>query len=821
MDRLFRLTAVSLAGLLLLCAGSACVWASDELTVEAPNPFRPLPIHKESIGAKWRHNFHHVRSTWDEYFKVVPKELDGYEPTTLEKVKSNPAFYLDRKIQLDIYYGKTGAFFCPVAAPFQKDVHVNFAGWPYGAELWVKETRGNVHPLFYIDGQRKELVDKIERTPAFSPVHLWAQVRSNSDNMAWIEVLGAEIIPETALSETSLRHLELGSIELNRKRYDLAAQALESALKQQLPVQVEKLVYGMLGKAYAEQRMFALARNAVVEAVLRDERNVANLVLLARADLRLDKPAEARQAAERAVVLDPAHAVAHAELGLALALLGEVRAGYKELEVGQKLARNLLPEANRNRAVVLAREGKLELARDELKQAIITRPTDVEYKLELGDIYIALASFDLAKVEFTQARELAPQRPEPHYKVALAVMKQADALKKEGKDDAAKKLYEEALEAVKNALNRDDQFVPAFGLQAEILRALGRADEAKKVLDNGLRLRGSDPRMQELAYQQALAVADWDGMESAARAALSADANAANHRRLANVLASRPEPDAKGAAAAYEAAVRLAPQNAEDWAMLGHLYVQFLGDNSGAEAALLEAVKLDAKCGGAWYDLALARRSLGKTGEAVAAADEAAKLQPSAAALTLCALTRLDRNGEQDGAAAAELAQKALADATVDGERAKAQSVAGAALAREGKVAEALEQFGKADPSQKGRCEHELWYGQALLQNGELEAARERLQAAYDLSKAEAKTSPVASRVNAGARKAMKTLSGVAKGPAKPAPETVTTAEPEAEKKAETPVKPAATETSAKRTAPVIEEPEGGEPTPIQVPGPR
>jgi len=375
-------------------------------------------------------------------------------------------------------------------------LHANFTGWSYGAEIWVKETRGGVHPTFYIDRLNKELVDKIEALPMYTPLHVWAIVHSVGENLPAIEIMKAEVIPETALSDASLRHIEFGYIELNRRRYDLAAQALEGALKLQLPVSAEEKVYGMLGKAYYEQRLFGAARNALVNAVLRDEHNVNNLVLLARADLRLDKAKEGLEAAERAVAIDPANAAAHAELGLALALLGDPRAGYKELDVAQQLSRNLLPEANRNRAVVLAREGKLEMARDELKQAIITRPTDVEFKMELGDIYITLNSLDLAKTEFTPARELAPLRPEPYYKVAVAAKKQGDAAKKDGKEDVAKKCYEEALENAKSAISKDDQFTPAYGLEAEILRALGRAAEAKKVLDSG-GLKSEEPVAKE------------------------------------------------------------------------------------------------------------------------------------------------------------------------------------------------------------------------------------------------------------------------------------------------------------------------------------
>lgn len=474
MDKLIRMLTIGLLGLLLLSAGPRILPAAEEVAAakEAPNPFKQLPAREENIAAKGRHVLDHARDTWEGYFNIVPDELKGFEPDTLEKVKADPIFHVDRKIQCNIYMGKQGSFYRPFTSPFSKDIHANFTGWAYGAEIWNKDVRADVHPLFYIDRRSKDLVDKIAALPEYTPLHVWVIVRSASDNAAYIEVLKAEVIPESPLTEAALRHLELGAIELNKKHYDLAAQALEGALKLELAVNVEAKVYGMLGKAYYEQRLFTAARNALVEAILRNGSEVNNLLLLSRTDLRLNKAGEAREAGERLVALDPANAAGHAELGLALALKGDSRAGYKELDIAQKLAHNLLPEANRNRAVLLAREGKLEQACDELKQAIITRPTDVDFKLELGDLEIALGKLDLARTEFTQARELAPQRPETHYKLALVVKKQADAAKKEGKEDEAKKLYEEALGYAKTATSKDDQFAPAFGLEAELLRAV-------------------------------------------------------------------------------------------------------------------------------------------------------------------------------------------------------------------------------------------------------------------------------------------------------------------------------------------------------------
>src|SRR5205085_12435510 len=123
-------------------------------------------------------------------------------------------------------------------------------------------------------------------------------------------------------------------------------------------------------------------------------------------------------------------------LGLAVAMLGDTRAGLKELEFAQKLAvGNRLPEANRNRAVIALHEGKLELAKDELSQAVILRASDPVLHMELGDVLITLNQLEPAKREYGFAIGLAPARPEAYFKFARIARIQGDLLKKEGKLD--------------------------------------------------------------------------------------------------------------------------------------------------------------------------------------------------------------------------------------------------------------------------------------------------------------------------------------------------------------------------------------------------
>jgi tetratricopeptide (TPR) repeat protein len=497
--------------LALLLAASPTM-ASDDVDCALPNPFIPAQAQRESIGSKWRHGFHNVRTTWDKYFEVYPKELDGFEATTFDKVLANPTYFLDRKIRFDLCYGKSGQLYRPFTSPFHSDGYTNFSAWSYGAQLWRAEGRATIHPLFYVDKRKTALVEKLSHLPVYSPVHVWALVRSKSENLPWVEILGAEIIPESALTDDSLRHIELGVSQIAKKRYDLAAQTFEAALKQELPVRVEAEVYPQLGRAYFDLRLYNRARHALVNAVLRNEKDVASLILLAKTDLQLSRCDEAREAAQAALKHEPSNPRARAELGLALAMEGKVREGLKELEYAEKLApRNQLHEANRNRAMIYVREKQFELAEKEMASAVLLRGLDFAPHLELGDILMLRGKLDDARREYTQARDLAVARPEPHYKTAVVLKAQADQLSKDGKADDAKKLLEEALVSAQAAIARDQHYAAAYVLEAELLKALGRSADAVKAIERGVEANPKDDTLKELlkaAAAPAVAPAD-------------------------------------------------------------------------------------------------------------------------------------------------------------------------------------------------------------------------------------------------------------------------------------------------------------------------
>ena len=807
----FTKCAAKALGMFVLPLAALGVQASDELVVDMPTPFATVCVKEERIGATWRHGFHKMRTTWDHYFEVYPDELANYQPTTLEKVKENPAFYLDRNIQFEVHYAKNGAFYRPFVSPFHEDGYVNFSVWPYGVDLWNKDMRADVSPLFYIDKQRDKLIQKFDHLPMFTPLHVWATVRSKSDNMPWVEVKGAEIIKETTLRDVTLRHLEAGAAQMRQKRYDLAAQMFASAISEQLPLFAEMRAYALLGRAEYEQRLFRGARNALVNSIVRNPDVVANLILLARTDLRVDPEdgnfaSEAKEAALKAIELEPTSPEAHAELGLALAMLGDIRGGYQELDYAQKFApRGQLPEANRNRAMIAILEKNLELAKQELNQAVILRATDYTLHLELGDVHLAMGHLEDARREYTQAKELAPGRAEPLYKTALAIKLVADVLDKDGKKEDAAKLYTEALENVKSALSKDVHLTKAYGLEAEILRKLGRDEDARKVLEQGASLNPNNPHMNDIYYQIAAADSDWAGMEKATRASISQHGDALHYSRLGKILALRPAPDLAGAAEALDKAISLNPASGDDLALLGHVRLQ-MGDSFAAITALNGAVKIQTNNGAAFIDLALANRASGDRAAALAAADRASAILGTTDAKLLAAQARIDRAEGTDLTEAVDIAQGIETGTKVDAEKAAAQMVRGAALVKLGKLDEAQELLTGAEASMKDTADFNLVAGRLALARGDVTAAREKLNAALELSRKDSNI-----RVQADAQRALAEVdAAAAKG-------VVIT-----HSNAETKTTDGGEATNKRPMPPVTEEGNGSsEPVPAQVPGPR
>jgi tetratricopeptide (TPR) repeat protein len=269
---------------------------------------------------------------------------------------------------------------------------------------------------------------------------------------------------------------------------------------------------------------------------------------------------------------------------------------------------------------------------------------------------------------------------------------------------------------------------------------------------------------------------------------------------------SRPEPDPQGAAAAYERAVGLNSGNPDDWAALGHIRVASLNDWAGGRSALEEAVRQQPGNGSAWYDLAVARRMLTDKEGAVVAADQASTILKSNDAKLLAAQTRVDRSIGSDLSDAADAAQTIASDSKIDSDKARALSIKGGALLKQGKPADAFDALDAAAAIIKDSPENTLWTGLALMQKGDATAAQDKFASAVELTR-NAPPSPLMAKVRLDAEKALKDVAKFTGGERRViTTETARSEQPETEKKP---------------MPPVSEENGTTEPVPAKAPGPR
>lgn len=766
----FGLAALILAACPVLRAVEDCVIDPK------PNPFREVLLEPEGKGQELRHYFHKMRVTWTNYFKVWAEPREDHQVVTLQELKAEPKFFLHRKVEFSVYLNGRGSFFRQMSAPFTRDTHVNISAWPYGTELWDREQREDIYPFLYIGMHRDELIRKVDAMPKFTPVHFWGKVESINNGYCWIDITDAELMSETPHTLKTLRNMELATNRLLKKDWSLAAANYREAIQTGLPLQTTIRAYEGLGRALMEMGQYSSAREALVEGLeiygnprekladvlKRDERCVQTLVMLAQCDSHLGRNDEAKTCAELAIEMVPSNAVAHAELGLALARLGDVRKGLWELAAAERLAPRTqqnqiqLPEAHRNRGQVYILQDKWEDALGEYDTAVTQRPSEGMYHVERGDVLMHLKKYADAENAYNAAVDILPTRPEPLNLVALAVKSQGDEAKAGGKAEDATKLYEKAIEKVKGSLRIDDTYAPAYGTYAEILRAMGKEEDAKKILEEGAKANPRSSMLMEVLYDQAKATGDWEAMELAASKAVLLNPNdASQHLRLADLLASRPEADWCGAEKEYDVATRLEPSNADAWVKLAHART-VIKDWRGGVIAGVQAVNRAPENGGAWSDLAACRSQIGDVQGSVVAAEEAFRFNDTDMTKVSLAKAYVDRQGVGDVDKAYALAKVAAAEAADANVKAGAHCVLGAILHLKGQHDEALEAFAASEPVANESAWHHLWKGRCELDHGNYEAARTSFDKAASLAAGDGTASVALSRIQEAAVKESK-----------------------------------------------------------------
>ena len=341
------------------------------------------------------------------------------------------------------------------------------------------------------------------------------------------------------------------------------------------------------------------------------ERRASVLMRRAEASLQAGDPVEAKKLYQQAIRLNPQHAEAHLNLGVAYERLGQgalaeamfrkalqIRRDYSDahLNLGLKLAEKARfaqalesvreavrlapanPAARKALAMVLTRLKRPLEAVPHFELLVQRDPASAEARLDLGIALAEAGKRERALAAFDEAVRLEPRSFRPHYNRGRAL------------NDLGR--TPEARQALGTAIGLNPEHAPALHLLGTIERAAGEPERALELLLRAAQLDGSNPLVHHdlgLAADQAgrpqEAVSRWEtalaidpsqreAMYSLAQALQRVDPDRARRYRERFAALTAEEQDTDRAGTLWNFA--LAEANRERWKSAFELFRQAL-----------------------------------------------------------------------------------------------------------------------------------------------------------------------------------------------------------------------------------------------------
>lgn len=204
--------------------------------------------------------------------------------------------------------------------------------------------------------------------------------------------------------------------------------------------------YNNLSNAFSKEGKVADAINAAQQAIALDPGYGVAYYNLGNLYAQQGKLALARSHFEEALRLYPNYADVHSNYGQLLAEQGDLDAGVKYFR--QAIALNPgLPRAYLNLGVALAKQGHLAEATAPLQRAARLMPDSADASYYLGSVLAAQNRYEDAAESFYQAIRIQPDFVPAHQSLAQVLVLQ-------GKKDEAMEHYQEALRLMKQRESR-------------------------------------------------------------------------------------------------------------------------------------------------------------------------------------------------------------------------------------------------------------------------------------------------------------------------------------------------------------------------------
>jgi tetratricopeptide (TPR) repeat protein len=382
---------------------------------------------------------------------------------------------------------------------------------------------------------------------------------------------------------------------------------------------------------------------------------------------------------EQALAIEPGLAAAHLHLGLTLVAEQRSADGLRELTTASQLA-----------------------------------PDSVSAQLELGRALVAADQDEQAIPPLRRATALAPESLDAKYQLALA-------LQGAGQEEQAIPLFQQVVDA-------QPRNAPALTNLALALVQTGKSQQALPLYERALAETPGDALVHQDLGVAYLQQSDLDDAIREFRAGLRLNPQAYElHYNLG--LALKLKDDVAGAAAELEQAARLNPDSPDPPFTLGILKMQTGRFDEAAEQLKL-TLKLRPANGDAWAILGSVYKQQNDLPAAADALREAVKLQPNQPGAHITLAGVLAEQGRKDEAAAERKIAADLTRAATNRQRAAFSVNSGNLLLRQGKIADALEQFQDAVASDPTYLDGHRGLADALARSGrsaEAEAERQKI----------------------------------------------------------------------------------------------